>query len=261
MGGEKLRERAEICGQRELCPGVFDLRLRAPGIAAGAAPGQFVNLYLNDSSRILPRPLSLCGIDREKGVLRLVYRVTAEGSGTAWLSGCGEGVFLYALGPLGRGFPCGAEDACVVGGGIGIPPLLETLKSLRGKKTAVLGYRSAGEMFLREEFEAEACELQVATEDGSFGTRGTVLDALEKLSARPKVILSCGPRAMLRSLKAYASERSIELWVSMEERMACGIGACLACVTESAEVDGHSGVRNKRVCKDGPVFRAEEVIL
>lgn len=257
----KVRERASVLGQRALCPGVYDLRLLAPQIAAAARPGQFVNVFLNNGAHILPRPISLCGIDSENGILRLVYRVTREGSGTEELSRYTAGTELLLLGPLGNGFPTELDNAAVVGGGIGIPPLLELLWALPGKKTALLGYRSKSQLFLLEDFAVAADEVKIATEDGSLGIRGNVVDLLRALPEKPKAILSCGPLPMLRALKAYAAEEDIPLWVSMEERMACGIGACLGCITESAEVDAHSNVKNKRVCADGPVFRAEEVVL
>lgn len=258
---KKVREKTEIRSQKELSPGIFELILIAPEIAAQAVPGQFVNVYLNDSARLLPRPISLCGIERASGSIRLVYRVTSDKAGTEVLSTYPAGTELFVLGPLGNGFPTDMENVCVVGGGIGVPPLLELLKTLPGRKTAVLGYRSADQMFLKDEFDAAAAAVWVATEDGSFGTRGTVIDALRASGETPAAILSCGPRPMLRALKAYAKELGIPLWVSMEERMACGVGACLGCVAESTEVDAHSMVKNKRVCKDGPVFRAEEVVL
>ena len=280
----KYRIPAVVVRQAQVAPGIFDLRLFAPEIAKEACPGQFVNVWVNDRAKLLPRPISLCGIDRANGVLRLVYRVTGERSGsveyvsydrgaeeneyritgettgTEELMTYGRGVRLMVLGPLGNGFPTDLEDCCVIGGGIGIPPLLETLKHLKGNTCAVLGYRNSG-MFLKDEFEKAAGRVIIATEDGSFGTKGTVIDALEAEAYVPKAILSCGPKPMLRALKAWAAERDIPLWVSMEERMACGVGACLGCVTDSTEADGHSKVKNKRVCKDGPVFRAEEVVL
>ena len=234
----KVKERASVLGQRELCPGVFDLRLLAPQIAAAAKPGQFVNVFLNNEAHILPRPISLCNIDREDGILRLVYRVTKEGSGTEELSRYQAGTELMLLGPLGNSFPTELDDVAVVGGGIGIPPLLELLWALPGKKTALLGYRSKGQLFLLEDFAVAADEVKIATEYGSLCIQGNVEDLLRALP-----------------------DEGIPLWVSMEERMACGIGACLGCITESAEVDAHSNVKNKRVCADGPVFRAEEVVL
>ena len=257
----KVKERTEVLSQKALCDGIFDLRLKAPQIAAAAVPGQFVNVYLNDAARLLPRPISICGADASSGELRLVYRVTAKGAGTELLSAAKAGDALAVLGPLGNGFPADLPDCCVIGGGIGVPPLLELLKRLPGKKSAVLGYRNDRMMFLKDEFDAAADRVITATEDGSFGTKGTVIDALEESGYVPAAILSCGPKPMLAALKRYAAERNIPLWVSMEERMACGVGACLGCVTPSTETDSHSNVKNKRVCKDGPVFRAEEVVL
>ena len=115
-------------------------------------------------------------------------------------------------------------------------------------------------MFLLDEFKKQG-EVYIATEDGSVGTKGNVLDAIRENALDAEVIYACGPTPMLRALKNYAAENNIECWISMEEKMACGIGACLACVCKSKEVDGHTNVHNKRVCKEGPVFLAEEVDL
>ena len=124
---------------------------------------------------------------------------------------------------------------------------------------AVLGYRDS-QMFLKDEFEAYG-SVHVATEDGSAGTRGNVLDAIREEGLDAQVIYACGPTPMLRALKAYAAENGIECWLSLEEKMACGIGACLACVCKSKEIDEHSQVHNKRICKDGPVFLADDIEL
>ena len=134
--------------------------------------------------------------------------------------------------------------------------MLETAKQLNAKKTAVLGYRD--ELFLNDEFEKYA-DVYVATEDGSAGTKGNVLNAIRENALEADVIFACGPTPMLRALKEYAEEKNITCWISMEERMACGIGACLACVCKSKEKDHHSNVNNKRICKDGPVFLSTEV--
>lgn len=145
-----------------------------------------------------------------------------------------------------------------MGGGIGIPPMLETARQLEADKKIIAGYRD--ELFLTEEL-AENGNLYIATEDGSAGTKGNVLDAIRKNGLEADVIFACGPTPMLRAIKAYALEHDIECWISMEEKMACGIGACLACVCQSKEIDGHSHVHNKRICKDGPVFLATEIEL
>ena len=136
--------------------------------------------------------------------------------------------------------------------------LLELAKNLNCEKQMVLGYRDA--LFLNDEFEQYG-KVYVATEDGSAGTKGNVIDAIRENGLDAEIIYACGPTPMLRALKAYAAEHGIECWLSLEEKMACGIGACLACVCKSKDIDEHSHVHNKRICKDGPVFAAEEVEL
>jgi dihydroorotate dehydrogenase electron transfer subunit len=173
----------------------------------------------------------------------------------------GAGESLSALGPLGNGFPLEAakgKKVFLMGGGIGIPPMLQVAKELDADKSVILGYRD--ELFLNQEF-APYGEVYLATEDGSAGSRGNVMDAIREHALTADVIFACGPKPMLRAIKNYALETGCECWISMEERMACGIGACLGCVCQSTEVDGHSHVHNKRVCKDGPVFLCTEVEL
>ena len=245
-------------GEERRLAGFLKERLSAPEIASGAAAGQFVNVYCSDSSRLLPRPISLAGIDRDGGVIRLVYRVS--GAGTEEFSRLEPGDKLELLGPLGNGFPLGeakGKRVFLIGGGIGIPPMLETARRLSADAAgvvAVLGYRD--ELFLREDF---PCEVVIATEDGSSGTKGNVLDAIRARDLHADVIFACGPAPMLRALKLYAQEKGIQCWLSMEEKMACGIGACLSCVCGSAEIDEHSQVKNKRVCTEGPVFLSTEI--
>ena len=123
----------------------------------------------------------------------------------------------------------------------------------------VSGYRN-NDLFLKEELE-NAGSLYIATEDGSVGTKGNVLDAIRENDIQADVMFACGPTPMLRALKQYAEEKNMPCWISMEEKMACGIGACLACVCQSKNVDAHSHVHNKRICKDGPVFLSTEVEL
>ena len=191
----KLKMTAAVTSQVQLAEGIYDLRLAAGEIAAQAVPGQFVSLYSKDGSRLLPRPISLCGIDKEKGELRLVYRVA--GAGTKEFSALTAGDTIDVLGPLGNGFPLlEGKKAFLIGGGIGIPPMLELAKALNkvngGEMVqSVIGYRDS-HMFLKEEFEAYG-SVTVATEDGSVGTKGNVLDAIREnnLCLRTDSYASC----------------------------------------------------------------------
>ena len=259
-----FQEHCKVLSQEEMAPGICSLWLETDRIAAAARPGQFVSLYCRDRQKLLPRPVSLCEMDRSRGTIRLVYRVTGPGTGTEEFSRLGAGEQIRVLGPLGNGFPlkeAAGRRTLLVGGGIGIPPMLGAAGELTAggtRPTAVLGYRDS--LFLKEDFEACA-SVVTATEDGSCGWRGTVLDAIKGEGMEPEIIFACGPRPMLKALAEYAGERDIPCWISMEERMACGVGACLGCVCETAGEDAHSHVHNARVCTDGPVFLSREVVL
>ena len=252
-----VKERAVIVSQKCIGTDIYDMVLSFPRGAKEAKPGQFIAMYCEDGTKLLPRPISICGIDAEKGILRIVYRIAGEG--TKQMSSYQKGDSVKILGPLGNGFTMKKDRAILIGGGIGIPPMLELAKQLDGPKSIVLGYRDS-EMFLKDEFEAYG-DVFVSTEDGSVGTKGNVIDAIKEQGVEGNVIYACGPTPMLKGIQAYAAENGIEAQISLEERMACGIGACLACVCQSKEADEHSHVCNKRVCKDGPVFDAREVVL
>ncbi len=260
---EKFQETVTVVSQKQIGAGIYDLTIQTKEIAAAAKAGQFVSVYSNDASKLLPRPISLCGIDREAGTLRLVYRVTGEHTGTEEFSRLQAGDTVKIMGPLGNGFTVEkGKKAFLIGGGIGVPPMLQLAKEMKDAGEnfqIVMGYRDAG-TFLLDEFKEQG-ESFVATEDGSVGTKGNVLDAIRENHLDADVIYACGPTPMLRALKAYAGEKNMTCYVSMEERMACGIGACLACVCNSTEKDAHSNVKNKRICKEGPVFNAKEVEL
>ena len=256
----KLKMKSTVIEQKMIADGICSMWLDAKEVAVQAKPGQFISVYSNDKSRVLPRPISICEIDREKGTLRIVYRVV--GKGTEEFSKAEAGDSFEILGPLGNGFPieeAKGKKVLMIGGGIGVPPMLQTAKEIEGEAIIVSGYRNQ-DLFLKEELES-AGTLFIATEDGSVGTKGNVVDAIRENQIEADMMFACGPKPMLRALKNYALEKGIPCWISMEERMACGVGACLGCVCQSTEVDDHSHVHNKRVCKDGPVFLSTEVEL
>ena len=258
---EKKRENCTVVCQECIAAGIYSLWIQTEKIAADAKPGQFVSMYTKDKTKLLPRPISICEIDKEQGRLHLVYRVTGENTGTEEFSRLQPGDTLPVIGPLGNGFPVEKAEGkrvFLMGGGIGVPPILELAKEMNcAVKQIVVGYRDC-HTFLREEFEA-AGTLYISTEDGSVGTKGNVMDAIREKKLQADMIYACGPTPMLRAIKQYAEENNIECYISLEERMACGIGACLACVCKSRERDAHSNVNNKRICKDGPVFLSTEV--
>ena len=254
------KEAAAVIFQERIARDIYSMWIETNG-AQQAKPGQFVSMYTDDGTKLLPRPISICEIDGENKRLRLVYRVTGENTGTEQFSKMKQGDRIAVIGPLGNGFPierAKGRRAFLIGGGIGVPPILELAKQIKcEKKQIIVGYRDS-ETFLKEEFEANG-EVYISTEDGSVGIRGNVLDAIRENGLKADIIYACGPTPMLRAIKAHAKENEIECYLSLEECMACGIGACLACVCQTKEKDHHSNVNNKRICKDGPVFLSTEV--
>ena len=253
------KELAKVLSQECIATDIFSMWLETKA-AQEARPGQFISMYTNDGSKLLPRPISICEIDKEKGALRVVYRVTGENTGTKQFSQCVAGDTIPVIGPLGNGFPLEKAEgkiAFLMGGGIGVPPILELAKQLDCKKQIIVGYRDAN-TFLKEQFE-ENGSVYIATDDGSIGTKGNVMNAIEANGLKADIIYACGPTPMLRAIKNYAEANNIECYISLEERMACGIGACLACTCKTKEKDHHTNVHNKRICKDGPVFLSTEV--
>lgn len=247
-----------VVGQECLTEGIYSLVIENEG-AKYVNPGQFAGVYPSAKDTLLMRPISICETDEEKGTMRLVYRVA--GKGTKEFSSLKEGDKVKLLVNLGNGFP--VEDMnkkCVVlmGGGIGIPPMLGVAKALKDSEVhAFLGYRN-NDTFLADDFK-KASNVHIASEDGSIGTKGNVIDALKETGIKPDVIMACGPMPMLRAIKNYAKDNGITAYISLEERMACGIGACLGCVCKTTKKDEHSHVNNTRICTEGPVFNAEEV--
>ena len=256
----RKKENAVVLSQEKIAEDIYSMWIKTDA-AGEAKPGQFISMYTNDGSKLLPRPISICEIDKAEGSLRVVYRVTGKNTGTEQFSQMKAGDIIPVIGPLGNGFPyerAEGKRAFLMGGGIGVPPILELAKQMNcEKKQIIMGYRNE-ETFLKDEFEQNG-EVYISTEDGSAGTKGNVVDAIQENGLAADVIYACGPTPMLRAIKEYAEANHIECYISLEERMACGIGACLACVCQTKEKDHHSNVNNKRICKDGPVFLSTEV--
>lgn len=254
---QKKKETATVFEQQEIAPGIYDMWINTD-LALQAKPGQFISVYPHNASTLLPRPISICEVDKENRRLRIVYRIA--GKGTTEFATYHTGRKIQILGTLGNGFPVEegtGKKVFLMGGGIGIPPMLQLAKEMKAEKQIVLGYRD-DELFLKEDLEKNGA-LYIATEDGSVGTRGNVMDAIRENKIDADVIFACGPMPMLRAIKNYAEEKGIPAYISLEERMACGVGACLGCVCKTKEKDHHSHVNNARVCTDGPVFEAKEV--
>lgn len=252
----KTIQMAVVLKNSTIAEGIFDMALYAPEIVKEAAAGQFVELYTGSEACLLPRPISICEINREKGSLRLVYQTV--GKGTHIFSRLREGETIRVMGPCGNGFfPENKTSHLVIGGGIGAPPLLELVKQLQGKVSVFLGSKS--HPILAEDFRALGAEVFIATEDGSVGYHGNVISLAEKMNREAEAIYACGPRAMLRATAGFAQKRNIAAQVSLEERMACGIGACVGC-TVKIQRKGDSDWQYLKVCKDGPVFQSHEVV-
>ena len=256
----KKKVQAVVISQQMIAPDIYDLWLETE-LAEEAYAGQFLGIYSNDGAHLLPRPISICQVDGTKGAIRLVYRIV--GTGTAEFAGWQPGQKVEALGILGNGFPVEeykGKKVLLLGGGIGIPPMLELAKELKEQDsipTIIVGYRDKN-LFLYDDLQKYG-KVLVATEDGSVGVKGNVLDALHQEKLCPEVIMACGPMPMLRAIKNYAAQNEIKAYISLEERMACGVGACLGCVCKTTKKDHHSHVNNARICTDGPVFDAQEV--
>lgn len=231
---------------------ICDLKLKC-NISQEAICGQFIMLYPDNGENLLPRPISICEIDKENGTLRIVFGVV--GKGTKLFSQLKKNDVIRIMGPCGNGYNIASGKALLVGGGIGVPPLLQLCKELKGDCNVVLGFRTGS--FLKQDFEKTGAKVYISTDDGSQGFKGNVIDLIKSENIQADVIYSCGPSVMLKFLSQYAMDNNISCQVSMEERMACGLGACVGCVVKIKE---NNQIIHKKVCKDGPVFDCREVV-
>ena len=244
-----MQQFCDIITARELTEDVYALTLEGGALGQAAKPGQFLHIKCGDGV-LLRRPISIC--DCRDGYVKIVFQ--AVGAGTRWLSEKRRGV-LDVLGPLGTGFSLEGQRILLVGGGLGVPPLLYAGRATSGITTAILGFRSAAQVILKDHFRDVCNQLILTTDDGSAGEAGSVAGPLERelQAGGYDAVLACGPIPMLRAVAALAARYDVPCQVSLEERMACGVGACLGCAVPMQ--DG----RNLRACHDGPVFDSREV--
>lgn len=249
----------KISAMEQLNAAAWSMVIECPECAAKAEPGQFVNL-LPDGAFTLRRPISICEINKEKGTLRIVFEV--RGKGTKALSELRAGDTVNMLAPLGHGFtlPDKSAHAILIGGGIGTPPMLPLAQYFGSNAVVISGFRNKDSVILQEEYAAAGARTILCTDDGSAGRADLVTLPLEEeiTANKPDLICACGPIPMLKAAAAIASVYEIPCQVSLEERMGCGIGACLVCACRTKDANGDE--QYTHVCKNGPVFKAEEVI-
>lgn len=257
------QEMMEIVNQVELAPRIFEMTLKGELTQEMVTPGQFIHIRVPRTDLLLRRPISLAEINQDNQTCKIIYRV--EGDGTKYFSQCEIGDKLDCLGPLGNGFDISMVEekdvVYVIGGGIGVPPLYELGRRLKQKGATIYflnGFASKEVTYYEEEFK-ELGELLIATDDGSYGVHGHVgklIDEVTTKTSSPKAIYACGAPGLLRAVEASFEDHP-HVYLSMEERMACGVGACYACVCQSKE----NPKVNKKVCDEGPIFKAGEVII
>jgi len=250
----------------QIAPDIYLMEIRSHETAVNAQPGQFLHIRCADSlSPLLRRPISIADADKRTGTIKLIYRVV--GQGTQLLCQKRPGDSLDIIGPLGNGFPLpdGGKTSIIIGGGIGVAPLLYLAKNIArvcdGKLPKVLlGFETRQEAFGIEFLESLGVKVEICTDDGSWGYKGFPTSLLKEYLKQYQdksniIIYACGPKAMLSGIKDVAETENITAYFSLEERMACAVGACLGCSVKSSQA-GY-----KKVCKDGPVFEAGEIEL
>jgi len=276
----------EILENEPLAKDIFSIKMKCEEIAKEAVAGQFLHIKCGEE-RILRRPISICDVNGDE--VRIVFEI--KGEGTKWLSECKAGQELNVLGPLGNGFGMPKSDVShgnntqdstiqdnatqnsaekdkkiiVIGGGIGTPPMLYVAKKAKAaglNVTAILGFRNKDNCILADEFKAICDDVIITTDDGSAGIQGTVIKPLTKLLEEESIdaVMSCGPLKMQKAIAETATQYNVKCQVSLEERMGCGVGACLVCACATYEHNGKGKTpKMSHVCKEGPVFFADEI--
>ncbi|HEY8422243.1 MAG TPA: dihydroorotate dehydrogenase electron transfer subunit [Thermoclostridium sp.] len=257
-----MKFNGSVVKAEKLAEDIYFLRLKSGIIPEKAVPGQFVNIRCcNGLDAYLRRPISILRTNTLESTFDIVYMIRGKGTRLLSCFECGDTV--DCVGPLGKGFtlPENGEKICVIGGGIGIFPLLFLLeRSVEVEKTAFLGFRTKDLMVLQEDFQKVTDRLVISTDDGSFGQKGLItkpfLEYLE--NEKPDRVYTCGPVPMMKTVAEACTEKGIFCEVSMEQRMGCGIGACLVC---ACKVRNNDDYEYERICRDGPVFNAGKIMF
>ncbi|MCA1030006.1 dihydroorotate dehydrogenase electron transfer subunit [Bacillus timonensis] len=256
------KELMKVVSQKHIAENIYELTLQGDLVDEMEKPGQFVHIKVSSHlDPILRRPISISTILKDKKQFKMIYR--KEGLGTRVLSEKKQDDFVDVLGPLGNGFSIDETEpggtALLIGGGIGVPPLYELSKQLKNKGCKVihiLGFQSQDVAFYKDEFDSLG-ETYIATVDGSLGVKGFVTTVISEKNIPFDTLYSCGPTPMLKAIESMYKNNKV--FLSLEERMGCGIGACFACVCHVQ--NDPTGYAYKKVCSDGPVFKVGEVVL
>ena len=256
------QELMKIVQQRQLAPRIYEMTLTGELVKEMKHPGQFIHIRVPRADLLLRRPISLNYIDQDEKTCRIIYRV--EGDGTKYFSELTTGDTLDVLGPLGNGFDLSGlsigDEVFIIGGGIGVPPLYELSKQLneRGVKTShFLGFASKEVIYYENEFQ-QLGDTRIATDDGTYGIHGNVGNLLMTTNKIPDAVFACGSNGLLKTVEQLFRQHS-NVQLSLESRMACGIGACYACVCHVP--NDETGTKSLKVCDEGPIFQAGEVVL
>ena len=255
---------AKLLKKEKLNHDIFKISLEAPEIVVDAKPGNFIEIRVsNQVEPFLRRPISIYNMDKEKGILEMIFQV--KGKGTEILSQKQEGEKIDILGPLGFGtFKYeGYQNLAIIGGGIGVFPLYELAKTAKAdnkKVNTYLGFRSKDFVVVENEFRQVSDKFILTTDDGSYAEKGFAINYLEKDIEEGKIdsIYACGPLPMLKAVQKLAIEKNIPCQISLEERMGCGLGVCLGCAVKTS-ASSKEAPEYWHVCKAGPVFNAKEV--
>lgn len=256
-----VKVNCELVKKESVADGIYKFSVKAPEIAERARAGQFLEIKISKTGEpFLRRPISIYNICKKDGIVEFIFQV--KGKGTELLAEEEVGAELDIMGPLGYGaFKIeNYKKVAIIGGGIGTYPLYELAKELHENSdvTMYMGFRNKDLVTLEEEFEKVSNKLVITTDDGSYKEKGFAINYLKEdcKTEKPDIIFACGPLPMLKAVREFAIEENIPCQISLEERMGCGIGACLGC---AVKVISGKEPRFGHVCKEGPVFNAQDV--